>query len=220
MAAILITGAARGIGLELTRQLAARGDRVIAACRCSNSDLDAIHGARTITNIDVTAAEARSRLVAQLDKHALDVVILNAGILTNESLADLDLDRIRQQFEVNAIAPLALTQLLQSNLRPGSKVVLITSRMGSIDDNSSGGMYGYRMSKSALNIAGKSLAIDLKPLGIAVGIFHPGMVATDMTGRHGIPPEDSARNLIARIDQLTLDNSGQFLHADGSALPW
>jgi len=220
MAAILITGAARGIGFELTRQLAARGDRVIAACRGSNAELDALDGVRTITDIDVTDPEARSRLAAQLDKHALDVVILNAGILSNESLADLDLDRIRRQFEVNAIAPLALTQTLQPNLRPGSKVILITSRMGSIDDNSSGGMYGYRMSKAALNIAGKSLSIDLKPLGIAVGIFHPGMVATEMTGRHGIPPEDSARNLIERIDQLTLDNSGQFLHAEGSSLPW
>lgn len=220
MAAILITGAARGIGFELTRQLAARGDRVIAACRRSNAELDALDGVRTITDIDVTDTQARSRLAAQLDKHALDVVILNAGVLSNESLADLDLDRIRRQFEVNAIAPLALTQTLQSNLRPGSKVILITSRMGSIDDNSSGGMYGYRMSKAALNIAGKSLSIDLKPLGIAVGIFHPGMVATEMTGRHGIPPEDSARNLIERIDQLTLDNSGQFLHAEGSSLPW
>jgi NAD(P)-dependent dehydrogenase (short-subunit alcohol dehydrogenase family) len=220
MAAILITGAARGIGFELTRQLAARGDRVIAACRRSNAELDALDGVRTITDIDVTDPEARSRLAAQLDKHALDVVILNAGILSNESLADLDLDRIRGQFEVNAIAPLALTQTLQSNLRPGSKVILITSRMGSIDDNSSGGMYGYRMSKAALNIAGKSLSIDLHPLGIAVGIFHPGMVATEMTGRHGIPPEDSARNLIERIDQLTLDTSGQFLHAEGSSLPW
>ena len=92
--------------------------------------------------------------------------------------------------------------------------------MGSIDDNSSGGMYGYRMSKAALNCAGKSLSIDLKPLGIAVGIFHPGMVATDMTSHHGMAPEDAATNLIARIDQLTLDSSGQFLHADGSPLPW
>lgn len=220
MAAILITGAARGIGLELTRQLAARGDRVIATCRHGNAELDALDGVRTLGDIDVTDAQARTRLAAQLDKQALDVVILNAGVLSNESLADLDLDRIRAQFEVNAIAPLALAQLLQANLRPGSKVILITSRMGSIDDNGSGSMYGYRMSKAALNMAGKSLSIDLKPQGIAVGIFHPGMVATDMTGHHGIPVEQCAANLIARIDQLTLDSSGQFLHADGTPLPW
>jgi len=220
MAAILITGAARGIGLALARQLAARGDRVIATCRSSSAELDAIDGVRTITDIDVTDADARVRLATQLDKHALDVVILNAGVLTQETLADLDLDRIRHQFEVNAVAPLAITQLLQSNLRPGSKVILITSRMGSIDDNASGGMYGYRMAKAALNIAGKSLAVDLKPQGIAVGIFHPGMVATDMTDQHGIAPETAAANLTTRIDQLSLDNSGQFLHADGSPLPW
>jgi NAD(P)-dependent dehydrogenase (short-subunit alcohol dehydrogenase family) len=220
MAAILITGAARGIGLALTQQLAARGDRVIAVCRQASPGLAAIDGVRTITDIDVTAEDARARLAAQLDKQALDVVIHNAGVLTSETLGDLDLDRIRRQFEINAVAPLALTQLLQPNLRPGSKLILITSRMGSIDDNSSGAMYGYRMSKAALNMAGKSLALDLKNQGIAVGIFHPGMVATDMTGQQGIPPEQAATNLIARIDQLTLDGSGQFLHADGSPLPW
>lgn len=220
MAAILITGAARGIGLALTRQLAARGDRVIAVCRQTNADLEAIDGVRAITDIDVTDADARSRLAAQLDKHALDVVIHNAGVMTHETLADLDLDRIRLQFEINALAPLALTQLLLNSLRPGSKLALITSRLGSIEDNSSGGDYGYRMAKAALNMAGKSLAIDLKPQGIAVGLFHPGMVATDMTAHSGIPVEEAATNLIARIDQLTLDNSGQFFHAQGHPLPW
>lgn len=220
MAAILITGAARGIGLALTQQFAARGDRVIAVCRQETPELAAIDGVRAIDNIDVADADARARLAAQLDKQALDVVIHNAGVLTDETLTDLDLDRIRRQMEINAIAPLALTQLLQSNLRPGSKLILITSRMGSIDDNGSGGMYGYRMSKAALNMAGKSLAIDLRSQGIAIGIFHPGMVATDMTGQSGIPPEQAASNLIDRIDQLTLDSSGQFLHADGTPLPW
>lgn len=220
MAAILITGAARGIGLALTQQFAARGDRVIGVCRQVSTELTAIDGVRTIADIDVTDAEARARLAAQLDKQALDVIVHNAGVLSAESLGDLDLDRIRWQLEINAIAPLALTELLQPNLRPGSKLVLITSRMGSIDDNSSGGMYGYRMSKAALNAAGKSLAVDLKNQGIAVGIFHPGMVATDMTGQQGIAPAQAAANLIARIDQLTLDNSGQFLHAEGTPLPW
>ncbi len=220
MAAILITGAARGIGLALTQQFAARGDRVIAVCRQSTPELAAIDGVRAIIDIDVTDTEARARLTAQLDKQALDVVIHNAGVMTAETLADLDLDGIRRQFEINAVAPLALTQLLQSNLRHGSKVILITSRMGSIDDNGSGGKYGYRMSKAALNMAGKNLAIDLKPQGIAVGIFHPGLVATDLTDHSGMPPEQAAANLLARIDQLTLDSSGQFLHADGTPLPW
>jgi len=220
MAAILITGAARGIGLALCNQLAARGDRVIALCRSPSAELAQIEGVRIIPDMDVTEPEAIERLGALLDKQALDVVINNAGILTQESLQDLDFDRIRRQFEVNAIAPLRLTQALRSNLRSGSKVVLITSRMGSIDDNDSGGMYGYRMSKAALNMAGKNLAHDLRPDGIAIGLFHPGLVATAMTDHRGISPDESAHNLLARIDELSMAGSGQFLHADGTPLPW
>lgn len=220
MAAILVTGAARGIGLALVNQLAARGDRVIALCRTASAELSQIEGVRVIADMDVTDGAAIERLCAQLDKQALDVVIHNAGVLTQESLSDLDLDRIRLQFEINSIAPLRLTRALLPNLRNGSKIALITSRMGSIDDNSSGGMYGYRMSKAALNMAGRSLAIDLRPEGIAVGLFHPGMVATAMTDYRGISPEESAHNLLARIDALSLAGSGQFLHADGTPLPW
>ena len=220
MAAILISGAARGIGLALTQRFATRGDRVIALCRTTSAELAKIEGIRIIDGIDVTADAAAQRLQALLDKQPLDIVIHNAGVMSDETLQALDLERVRYQFEVNSIAPLRLTQALLSNLRNGSKVVLITSRMGSIDDNSSGGMYGYRMSKAALNMAGKSLAVDLKPRGIAIGIFHPGMVATALTGEQGISPADAAQQLLERIDELTLDNSGQFFHANGKALPW
>jgi NAD(P)-dependent dehydrogenase (short-subunit alcohol dehydrogenase family) len=123
--------------------------------------------------------------------------------------------------EVNAYGPLRVTHELAPLLRRGSKVALITSRMGSIADNTSGGMYGYRMSKAALNAAGKSLAHDLAPLGIAVAILHPGYVKTDMTGGHGsVPPDDAARDLLRRIDELNLENTGTFWHANGSVLPW
>jgi NAD(P)-dependent dehydrogenase (short-subunit alcohol dehydrogenase family) len=220
MAAVLISGAARGIGLALSKQLAARGDRVLALCRTPSSELGQIEGIRIITGIDVTDDAALQQLVAQLDKQALDVIVHNAGVMTDETLQDLDLARMRQQFEINSLAPLRMTQLLLPNLRPGSKIALISSRMGSIDDNTSGGKYGYRMAKAALNMAGKSLAVDLKSAGIAVGIFHPGMVATDLTGHHGIDPSEAATNLLQRIDQLSLDNSGQFLHAAGTPLPW
>lgn len=220
MAAVLITGAGRGIGLALTQQFAARGDRVIAVCREPSAELTQIEGIRIIGDIEVTADDAVQRLSALLDKQPLDIIIHNAGVLSAETLQLLDLDRIRHQFEINSVAPLRITQTLLPNLRNGSKIVLITSRMGSIEDNNSGGMYGYRMSKAALNIAGKSLSIDLKPLGIAVGIFHPGMVATAMTGEQGIAPTEAASQLIARIDQLSLDNSGQFFHASGEPLPW
>lgn len=220
MAAILITGAARGIGLALTRHFAARGDRVIALCRQPSDELAQLEGIRVIDDIDVTADASEQRLQSLLDKLPLDAVIHNAGVMTDESLQDLSLERIRHQFEVNSIAPLRLTQALLNNLRNGSKVVFITSRMGSIDDNSSGGMYGYRMSKAALNMAAKSLAIDLKPRGISVGVLHPGLVATDLTGEQGIPPEQAAQQLVERIDALTLENSGQFFHANGNSLPW
>lgn len=220
MAAILITGAARGIGLALTRHFAARGDRVIALCRQPSEELAQLEGIRIIDDIDVTADASEQKLQTLLDKLPLDVLIHNAGVMSYESLQDLSLDRLRHQFEVNSIAPLRLTHALLTNLRNGSKVVFITSRMGSIDDNSSGGMYGYRMSKAALNMAAKSLSIDLKPLGISVGVLHPGLVATDLTGEQGIAPEQAAQQLVERIDALTLENSGQFFHANGSSLPW
>ncbi len=220
MAAILITGAARGIGLALTSHFATRGDRVIAVCRKPSDELAQIEGIRVIDDIDVTTDSSVQRLQALLDKQPLDILIHNAGVMSDESLQQLDLERIRYQFEVNSIAPLRVTQTLLVNLRSGSKVVLITSRMGSIDDNGSGGMYGYRMSKAALNMAGKSLAIDLKPRGIAVGIFHPGLVATALSGGQGVEPRQAAQQLVERIDALSLDNSGQFLHANGNELPW
>ena len=194
--------------------------RLTCVCRSASSELQQIEGVRIIADIDVTDADALTQLAGQLAHQALDVVINNAGVLHDESLQGLDAATIRHQFEVNALAPLLLTKALLPNLRHGSKLVLITSRMGSIGDNGSGGMYGYRMSKAALNAAGKSLAVDLKGAGIAVGILHPGLVATDMGGPQGIPPTESATNLIARIDQLSLASSGEFWHANGTPLPW
>ena len=120
------------------------------------------------------------------------------------------------------MAPLLLTRALLPQLRPGSKLALMTSRMGSIEDNSSGNSYGYRMSKAALNMAGKSLAIDLQPHGIAVAILHPGLVSTRMINFNpqGISPEQAVQGLLARIDALTLETSGSFWHANGELLPW
>jgi NAD(P)-dependent dehydrogenase (short-subunit alcohol dehydrogenase family) len=132
-----------------------------------------------------------------------------------------DLDAVRAQFELNAIAPLFLTRALASRLHPGSKIALITSRMGSIGDNSSGRYYGYRMSKAALNAAGVSLAHDLKPRGVAVVILHPGSVRTEMTRGQGmIEPDESVRGLLQRIDELKIETTGRFLHQNGEILPW
>ncbi|MCS5691942.1 SDR family oxidoreductase [Cyanobium sp. FGCU-6] len=221
MATVLVTGANRGIGFEYCRQLQQRGDTVIAVCREPSRDLESL-GVRIEAGVDLTDAEAIADLAQRLDGQPIDLLIHNAGILENNSLETLDLDSVRRQFEVNALGPLRLTQALLPLLHRGSKLALMTSRMGSIDDNSSGGSYGYRMSKVALSMAGKSLSIDLKPRGIAVAILHPGLVRTRMIGFNpqGISPEDSVRGLLARIDGLTLENSGSFWHANGELLPW
>ena len=150
----------------------------------------------------------------------IDVLINNAGILSSEPLSDLDLSRVQRQFEVNTLGPLLVSQALLPNLSAGSKLIIITSRMGSVEDNTSGGYYGYRMSKAAVNMAGMSLARDLEERRIAVALLHPGMVATDMTGGNGVPPELSAAGLIKRMNALTLTDSGSFWHAEGERLPW
>ena len=221
MAKFLVTGANRGIGLEYCRQLKARGEDVVAVCRQGSDELQTL-GVRVEAGLELSDTQAINDLVQRLDGLSLDGVILNAGILQSMGLTDLDPAGIRRQFEVNALAPLLLARALVDQMPRGAKLVLMTSRMGSIDDNTSGGSYGYRMSKVALNMAGKSLAIDLEPRGIPVAILHPGLVRTRMIqfNPSGIPPEQSVKDLLARIDGLTMANSGSFWHANGELLPW
>ena len=221
MATYLVTGTNRGIGYEYCKQLQQRGDDVIAVCRSSSEALDQL-GIRVETGVDITSDTSVAELANKLQGIELDVLINNAGIINRVSLDNLDIESIRQQFEVNAIGPLRLTKALLPHLKAGSKVALMTSRMGSTDDNTSGGSYGYRMSKVALSMAGKSLSHDLKSEGIAVAILHPGLVSTRMTGftQNGITPEESVKGLLARIDALTLDNTGTFWHSNGEVLPW
>ncbi|MEY4760077.1 MAG: hypothetical protein RLZZ268_1575 [Cyanobacteriota bacterium] len=221
MKTFLVTGSNRGIGLEYCRQLQTRGEQVIAVCRQPSPELEAL-GVRLETGVDITAGDSVTNLVERLDGVPIDGLIHNAGILESTSLDRLDLASMRRQFEVNALAPLRLTQALLGQLQAGSKLILMTSRMGSIDDNSSGGSYGYRMSKVALNMAGRSLAIDLRPRGIAVAILHPGLVRTRMVNfnAQGISPEQAVRGLLQRIDALTMETSGTFWHANGDVLPW
>lgn len=220
MARIVVTGANRGIGLELVRQLAARGDEVIAACRRASPELEALD-VEVQDGIDVTDDAAVGRLADALAGRGVDVLINDAGLLTRESLDDLDFDRIRAQFEVNTLGPLRVTAALLPNMSESAKVAIVTSRVGSIADNGSGGMYGYRISKAGVNMAGVSLARDIERRGIAVILLHPGYVRTGMTGNTGnIGPDEAASGLIARIDELTLENSGCFRHANGEALPW
>jgi NAD(P)-dependent dehydrogenase (short-subunit alcohol dehydrogenase family) len=216
----LVTGANRGIGLELCRHLRDRGRRVIAACREVSKPLEAL-GVRVEAGVDVTSEPAVAALAERLAGVALDELVCNAGILREDGLDELRFDDVRAQLEVNALGPLRVVKALHKNMRAGGKVALITSRMGSIGDNGSGGSYGYRMSKAALNAAGMSLARDLAPARIAVAILHPGYVRTDMTEHTGnVEPAEAARQLVDRLDALTLETSGTFWHANGQTLPW
>ncbi|WP_341937956.1 SDR family oxidoreductase [Marinimicrobium sp. C2-29] len=217
---VVITGANRGIGLSFAQLFLKRGDTVYGVCRQA-SDALANSGAKIIDGVDVTKADGIARLAESLKGVNIDLLINNAGILRNESLGSLDPETIRAQFETNSLAPLLVTEALSDHFSDNAKVALITSRMGSIEDNTSGGRYGYRMSKAALNAAGKSLSEDLKPRGVAVAILHPGLVGTEMIGGHGdLTPDQAAQRLTERIDELTLETSGTFWHSNGQVLPW
>ena len=223
METILITGANRGIGLALAQAHAKRGDRVIGVCRRESSELKAT-GAQVESGIDVTDATSLGTLVRKLNRTPAQRLWLNAGVLEREKLGAIDaagFESLRHQFEVNALGPLRVAQALLDNVGAGSKIAIMTSRMGSMADNDSGGYYGYRASKAAVNAIGKSLAIDLKPRGVAVFLLHPGYVATDMVGRSGdISPEVAAQRLLELIDKLGLEETGSFRHSNGSELPW
>lgn len=220
MKTVLITGANRGVGLALAQHYASDGWQVIGVCRQSSEELEQVAN-RVVDGVDVTLDGDVARLVDALAGIQLDLLINNAGLLQDEQLGQIDFDSIRRQMEINAYGPLRVTEALLDNLGAGSKVANITSRMGSIADNDSGGRYGYRASKAALNAFGKSLAVDLKPRGIAVALLHPGYVQTRMVNFGGlISPEESAAGLAQRIAELNLENTGSFWHSNGEILPW
>ena len=219
MSTILVTGCNRGIGFELVSQYHARGDDVIGVCRTRNEALDKL-GIRVIDGIDVATAAGVAALRDAVGEQPIDVLVNNAGILRRDRFGEIDYDEMMLQYEVNTLGPLRVTEALADNLREDSKVAIVTSRVGSIDDNGSGGNWGYRASKTAVNMVGTNLMHELRPRGIAVALLHPGLVATDMTGKQGISPAVSARGLIERVDELTLETSGGFWHAEGYPLPW
>jgi NAD(P)-dependent dehydrogenase (short-subunit alcohol dehydrogenase family) len=231
MATILVTGANKGIGLEFCRQLTARGDTVIATCRRSSAELQA-SSAKIVEGVEMTSDESAARLARDLAGLRIDWLVLNAGIFDSTALGELDFDRMRHEYDVNALGPLRVVQALLSNLPGGAKIALISSRAGSTGDNSSGGNYGYRMAKAALNMAGVSLARDLAARGIAVIMLHPGVVDTDLL-RSGlnalgrmvrsadtVSPSAAVRDMLFRIDELALATSGRFVHRNGEGLPW
>ncbi len=220
MNTVVITGANRGIGLAMAKQFRDKGYHVVALCRQSSSDLNQLN-VQVIENIDVAAPAGLAKLASELANTKIDILINNAGILRDESLGDINDKTIVEQFMVNALAPLQVVDILRGQLSAGSKVALITSRMGSIADNGSGGRYGYRMSKAALNAAGMSLSKDLAPDNISVGLYHPGWVQTEMvSGTGDISATEAATRLTQLILAQDMTQTGLFKHSNGDLLPW
>lgn len=220
MSFAVVTGANRGIGLEITKQLKSKGHSILAVCRKPSEELSSL-GVDIISDVDVSKESDLLKLKSKLGGQKIDLLINNAGIMRNDSINSLDTKTVQEQFVVNAVAPLKVVSSLLSNLSAGSKVAMITSRMGSINDNTSGGKYGYRMSKAALNAGSVSLAVDLQPKDIAVAIIHPGWVKTDMTNQTGlIDTKTSVNGILKIVDELNLKNSGSFWHTNGEKLSW
>ena len=193
---------------------------MIAACRSGSPELDAL-GVEVVTGVDVADDASVAALGKKLAGRRIDWLIANAGILEPGGLDALDFDSMRRQFEVNSLGPLRVVKALLPSLGEGSKIGIVSSRVGSLADNGSGGMYGYRMSKAAANMAGVSLARDLAGRKIAVALLHPGYIRTRMTGGGGNDdPDVAARGLVARMKELDLASSGGFWHASGERLPW
>jgi NAD(P)-dependent dehydrogenase (short-subunit alcohol dehydrogenase family) len=204
----------------LTREYIKRGCNVFGLCRTATDELTA-SGAQVIEGVNVAQPESVHSATEQLNGVTIDILINNAGVFENEKLGSIDYTAVLRQLTVNALGPLRITEALLNNLDRGARIAMITSRMGSMADNGSGGYYGYRMSKAALNAAGVSLARDLRSRGIAVALLHPGFVKTRMVDYAGdVAPEAAAAGLARRIDELNLDNSGGFWHANGERLPW
>jgi NAD(P)-dependent dehydrogenase (short-subunit alcohol dehydrogenase family) len=223
---ILVVGADRGIANAISLQLHARGEHVIAACLGQGEGFSE-GGVDTIGGIDVTSSAAVAKLAEGLHarKARLDWVLHVAGVLGLDKLGDIDYDDMRRQFEINTLGPLRVAEACAPFMATGSKLGIVTSRVGSLGDNSSGGMYAYRVSKAGANMVALNLHHDLSKLGISVVALHPGMVATDLTKDYPgtfsyIQPEEAARGLIARMDELDLSSSGQFRHANGDKLVW
>jgi len=226
----LVTGAGRGIGLELARQLVARGDEVLATARrpreaAGLQDLARAHGDRVIVlPLDVGAPASVAALRGALERERVDVLVNNAGIGGESGrLGELDYDVLRQLFEIDALAPLRVVEAALPALRRGAgrKIVNVTSKMGSIADNGSGGAYGYRMAKVALNMATRSLARDLAGEGLIAFVIHPGWVKTDMGGPNAlITPRQSVEGMLRVIDAAGAAESGRFWEWNGREIPW
>lgn len=225
---VLITGASRGLGLEFTKQYAADGWQVLACCRDMKSaealkSLASLYENIQIYRLDVSDFNSITSLATQLKEHAIDLLINNAGVYPDSRLGDTSEIDWLEAFKINTIAPMKMAEAFNPHIAKSQlkKLVTLSSKMGSVDDNSGGGSYIYRSSKCAVNMVMKSLSIDLKKSGITVLTLHPGWVQTDMGGPNGlIDAPTSVTGMRHVIDDLTLSNTGKFIAFDGKPVPW
>jgi len=224
MSTWLITGANRGIGLELARRVGMRGDKVIGCTRDPASSGHLAELNVQVEQLDVTDPASVAGLARRLSGTPIDVLVNNAGVTgTRGRLAELDFDLAQKVLAVNTIGPVRVTQALLPNLRAGAdkRIVEITSLMGSIGDNRSGGVYAYRMSKAALNMFNSCLAVELGPEGFTCVVLNPGWLRTRLGGQHApLSVEEGVDGLLKVIDGLTVADNGRFYNHDGRALPW
>jgi NAD(P)-dependent dehydrogenase (short-subunit alcohol dehydrogenase family) len=227
MPTALITGASRGIGLEFARQYADLAWRVIGTCRDPRTAtaLGEIEGNIDVEALDIADHGQVQALAKSLKREDIDVLINNAGVHgpRPSRLGGIDYDAWAEVFRINTMGPMKVSEAFVEHIARSDqkKIVTITSRMGSIADNESGGAYPYRSSKAALNAVMRSLAADLKPRGVTVVVFHPGWVRTDMGGPSApIKPERSVESMIKVVSRIKLSDSGKFLNYDGAKLAW
>jgi NAD(P)-dependent dehydrogenase (short-subunit alcohol dehydrogenase family) len=225
---VLITGANRGLGLEFTKQYAADDWNVLACCRAAQSasalrSIAKVNNQVQLFDLDVANFAQIEALALQLKDQTIDVLINNAGVYPPSSFGNTNYEEWAKAFKVNSMAPLKMTEAFVQHVTRSQlkKIATLTSKMGSIDDNTSGESYSYRTSKTAVNMVMKSLSIDLKPYGISVVTLHPGWVQTDMGGRNAlISTQTSVTGLRQVIEHLSIENTGKFIAYDGKEIAW
>jgi NAD(P)-dependent dehydrogenase (short-subunit alcohol dehydrogenase family) len=228
---VVITGANRGIGLAFARQYAEAGWRVYAGCRQPEraQDLNRLAagsgGRLSVHPLDVTRPAHIQALAAVLGDTPVDLLLNNAGSYGPDDVRFGNTDEVAwlENFRTNVIGPMKMMEALVENVARSEQrlIASLSSKMGSMDDNRSGGAYIYRSTKAALNAVMKSAAIDLAPRGIIAVVLHPGWVRTDMGGPHGeIDADTSAHSMRALLARVTLEDAGTFFDVDGSVIPW
>lgn len=227
MPTVLVTGANRGIGLAFVRQYMGAGWSVIATCRRPEEahELEAIGGGIDIRALDLGEPDSIEQLGRGLNTRPIDLLISNAGVYgpRDAAFGRINYTAWEEVMQINCFGQTRLVERLVENVARSDlrRIALLSSKMGSMDDNSSGGQYIYRSSKAALNAVGKSMAIDLAPRGISVVILHPGWVRTEMGGPHAlISTEESVAGMTRVLDSLGPAQSGRFLDYKGIDIPW